>query len=296
MRRLLAALLLLPGCRSLEQHTIERRMEFGGARRMYLLHVPPNIARPAPVVLMFHGGGGDALSAEMTATWSRLSDEEGFIVVYPEGLERNWHDGRLIEPETGRDDVAFVAAILDDLMKEHEIDPKRVYSTGISNGGFFSNYLAARLSARIAAIAPVVGGIREPFHREFKPEHPVSVLLIMGTDDPLVPFEGGPVAKNRGSCLSAAQSARMWHESNGCRPEPVKDELDDKDRSDGCRVKRSTWSGGKNGTEVVLLTIEGGGHTWPDGGQYLPKALIGPVCRDLDTRWIWEWLKAHARP
>jgi len=288
-------LLLLPRCRSLEQHTVERRMEFGGLSRRYLIHVPPNVTRPAPLVLMFHGGLSDAPGAEMTATWSQLSDREGFIVVYPEGPERNWHDGRVIEPETGRDDVAFVAAVLDEVMKEHAIDGKMIFSTGISNGGFFSNYLAARLSTRIAAIAPVVGGIREPFHREFKPEKPVSVLLIMGTDDPLVPYGGGPVAKNRGSCLSAEQSARMWHEANRCRPEPVKDELEDKDPNDGCKVKRSTWSDGKDGTEVVLLTIEGGGHTWPSGTQYLPKVFIGPVCRDFDTDFIWQWLKSHAR-
>jgi polyhydroxybutyrate depolymerase len=258
--------------------------------------------RPAPLVLVFHGGRGDGAGVERLTGFDALADREGFLVAYPDGVGKQWNDGREVADfETFRehvDDVAFVSALIDAIAKAHPMDAKRVFATGISNGGLFSHYLAARLSHRVAAIAPVAGGIAEPFRASFKPERPVSVLMMNGTEDPLVPYGGGGVAGGKhGSVIDTDEAARLWIAADGCAKDPATETLSDRDPKDGCRVVRSRWSGGRDGAEVVLYKFEGGGHTWPGGAQYLPKLLIGRVCRDVDaTKVIWDFFKAHPRP
>jgi polyhydroxybutyrate depolymerase len=196
------------------------------------------------------------------------------------------------------DDVGFIAALLDSLTVSQSIDPRRVFSTGISNGGIFSNYLASRLSARIAAIAPVAGLMPDVLSTAFAPTDPVSVFELQGTKDPLVPFEGGGVARgNRGYVLGALESARKWAEHDGSSRAPTTGTLPDTDPRDGCRVSWQRWSGGRANSEVLLYTLEGGGHTWPGGRAVLPKAIIGNTCRDINaTTAIWEFFAAHPKP
>jgi polyhydroxybutyrate depolymerase len=232
-----------------------------------------------------------------------VAAREGFLVVYPQGIGRSWNDGRITEVSQAHreriDDLAFFDALLETLSREHRIDPARVYATGISNGGIFSHYLAAQRADKIAAIAPVVGGIAEPFDRNFRPTRPVSVLIIQGTEDPLVPYAGGKIAggdgKDRGSVIGTERAVRLWTNANGCRPDPETSTLPDRDPQDGCRVEASMWRGGCAGSEVWLYRVEGGGHTWPGGLQYLPRFLIGRVTRDLDSQAIWEFFRSHPR-
>lgn len=287
--------------------TTARTIEVAGLSRTYQLHVPVKIPkdRAVALVLMFHGGGGTGKWAERESGFSELADREGFLVAYPEGYKKSWNDGRddrnIAAQRDHVDDLAFVDAILDDIAKEYGLDSRRVFATGISNGATFSHYLGANLSTRIAAIAPVAGGISEPFSEKFSPERPVSVLMMNGTDDPLVHYEGGklalPSGRTRGAIISTESAARKWVDHNGCRPEPVTVELPDKDLGDDTRVKKLVYADGSHGTEVVLYRIEGGGHTWPGGLQYLPKRIIGNLSRDIDaTEIIWEFFKQHAKP
>ena len=275
--------------------------------RRYFLHVPPGLPadKAVPLVLMFHGGGGRPAFAERESRFSELADREGFLVAYPEGIGQSWNDGRgdlgLAAQRDNVDDVAFVAALLDDVAGRHEVDPRRVFATGMSNGAIFSHTLAARLSTRIAAIAPVTGGIAQAFSESFAPEQPVSVLILQSTADPLVPYDGGPIRKRGGAeragILSTAETVRKWVEHNGAKAKAVVAELPDTDPQDGCRVQTFTHSGGRKGSSVVLYRIEGGGHTWPGGLQYLPERFIGKVCRDISaTEVIWNFFKAHGRP
>jgi polyhydroxybutyrate depolymerase len=283
--------------------TVEREIEVAQLKRTYRIHVPANVTTPAaPLVMMFHGGGGNARQIERFTRFSELADRAGFIVVYPQGIGNNWNDGReasnLKSQRDNVDDVRFVAAMLDEIADAYRVDPKRIYATGISNGAIFSHYLAAHLSARIAAIAPVVGGIADPFHRRFKPSDPVSVVILQGTEDPLVPYAGGEVVAggNRGKVISTVKTANMWVTHDGCAGEPQVETLPDKNADDHCRIKSSTWSKCRAGTEVVLYTLEGAGHTWPGGTQYLPQRFVGRVCRDIDaTEAIWEFFRAHPR-
>ena len=286
--------------------TVARTVKVGDLNRTYYLHVPAKLPtdKPAPLVLMFHGGGGMPAFAERESKFSELADREGFLVVYPEGIGKSWNDGRndkVIAAQRDKvDDLAFVAALIDDVAKDHKLDAKRVFSTGISNGAIFSHHLAANLSSRIAAIAPVVGGLAEASRDKFQPEKPVAVLILQGTDDPLVPYDGGDInalGSKRSGIIATDDAVKKWVEHNGCQREAVTEELAYKDSKDGCRVKKFTYAKGRDGTEVVLYRIEGGGHTWPNGMQYLPERLIGRVCRDINgTEVIWEFFKSHPKP
>jgi polyhydroxybutyrate depolymerase len=275
-----------------------------GRVRTYRLHIPGGLTEttPAPVVLAFHGGGGNGRSMERLTGFSRLADREHFVVVYPDAVDGNWVDGRVDMRTTahrqGVDDVAFIAALLDDLARRHPIDAKRVFATGISNGGIFSHYLAANLADRIAAIAPVAGGLADPFYWTFAPSQPVSVFILQGAADPLMPFDGGAVAwGGRGQIIATAETVRLWRQQDHTRTFPATGLLPDIDAKDGCRVRWSSWRGGRLDSEVLLYVEEGAGHTWPGGSEYLPKAIIGGVCRDFDaSEAIWEFFKAHPRP
>lgn len=278
----------------------------GSLQREYLIHVPLNlpVSQAVPVVFVYHGGGGTANGMLNLSKFNQVADREQFIVVYPQGIGRNWNDGRVTAVSQAHrdqiDDLAFFDAMLQTISGEHPIDERRVFVTGISNGGIFSQFVAANRSSKIAAIAPVVGGIADPFHQRFRPSNPVSVLIIQGTDDPLIPYAGGQVAaqdrKGRGSVISTEQGAQMWVDANGCHGEPEEQALPDRDPSDGCRVQARRWKGGTGGTEVWLYRIDGGGHTWPNGPQYLPKRRIGSVTRDISSETIWEFFKSHPRP
>ncbi len=251
--------------------------------------------------MVFHGGGGEGVGVSRLTKFNQIADKENFIVVYPNGIEKHWHDGREdVQAKAFRekvDDVAFVNAMIDAISKEYKIDAKRIYSTGISNGAFFSNYLGGNLSNRIAAIAPVVGGIADPFYKDFKPKEPVSVLIIQGTADPLVPYNGGTVARNRGKMIGTDEAVKLWVKSIGAKEKSASTESFDKDKSDSCTVEKFVWSGGKNKTEIVFYKLNGGGHTWAGGSQYLPRIVIGDVCNDINaTEVIWEFFKQHPKP
>lgn len=273
-----------------------RTLMTGELQRSYLVHVPKGYdpKKPAPIVLALHGA---AMNGEMMVWFSGLnkkSDEAGFIVVYPSGTGtgpfRTWNaggfKGKMAEGRA--DDVAFIGKVLDDLGTVLTVDEKRVYACGMSNGAMMCYRLAAELSDRIAAVAPVAGTIAI---EESKPKRPVSVLHIHGTRDTFVPFEMGN-GKTPGflKLTSVEDSIQTWVKINECEEKPKKDELS-KD-GDDMKVTRKTYGGGKDGAEVVLVTIEGGGHTWP--GQKPPVGFIGKSAQNVSANdLIWEFFQKH---
>lgn len=283
--------------------SVERSLTVDERARTYHLHVPAKHRSPAPLVFVFHGGGGQGTGIESTSGFDAISDREGFIVVYPDGIDRGWNDGRTDNPKQGAlrknvDDIAFVRAMIADIETVSPIDARRIFATGMSNGGIFSQYVAAKLSDKFAAIAPVAGGIADPFYKEFAPTSPVSVFAMNGTRDPLVPFAGGNVARiGRGKVIPVDEAMQLWVVRDGTKSEPKTGMLPDTDPTDGCRVTWKKWSGGRDGTEVWLYAEEGAGHTWPGGPQNLPVARVGSVCRDFDaSEAAWSFFKAHPKP
>jgi polyhydroxybutyrate depolymerase len=273
--------------------------------REFLLYLPASLLKDeaVPLVFVYHGGGGEAKGTMNLTKFNSVADRGKFIAIYPQGVGKSWNDGRVTKVSQAHrdeiDDVAFFDVMLERLSEDHRIDPKRVFVTGISNGGIFAHFLAARRSENVAAIAPVTGGIAEPFDRQFKPTHPVSVLMIQGTEDPLVPFDGGRIAdgagKDRGRIIGTEKAAQLWLVANGIKGQPIKKLLPDRDPIDGCRVESIVWSGGRGGSEVWLYRVEGGGHTWPGGIQYLPRAIIGRVTHDIDSQAIWDFFATHPK-
>jgi polyhydroxybutyrate depolymerase len=272
----------------------------GGQERTYRVYVPPSYdgKKPVALVLVLHGGGGAGRSMIGLAKFNELADRHGFVVAYPDGLFRRWNDGRqsgAIESKRV-DDVGFLSALMDQLGRDYRIDAKRVYSTGISNGGFMSQRLACDLADKIAAVAVVAATMGRNLSAQCKPARPVSVLLLHGTEDPLVPYEGGRVqVRGGGAILSAPAAVQRWVELDGCNGQPKKDALPDT-AADETRTRREIYSGCREGSEVVFLAVEGGGHTWPGGAQYLPVRRIGRASRDFHaSEVIWQFFSAHGR-
>jgi polyhydroxybutyrate depolymerase len=281
-----------------------------GLTRTYQLYVPHarDRAKPVPLVLVLHGGFGDGRGMEKLSQggFDRLADRDHFVVVYPDGVERHWNDGRTGVSYRAHkekiDDVGFVAALIDHLVRELNLDPTRVYAAGISNGALMSCRLAAELSDKIAAVALVTGSIPADMVARCLPPRPVPVLIVNGTKDPLLPWGGGEIrvglfrTRRLGRVISTPDAVRHWVRHNGCADTPLITMEPDKDPSDGCRVRREVYPNGRDRSEVILYAIEGGGHTWPGGWQYAGEWLIGKTCRDLDANQvIWGFCQRHAR-
>lgn len=271
-----------------------RTLQASGVTRRYFLYLPSSWhrGRPAPLVLVFHGGGGRASGIAPHTGFSRLAEREGFVVAYPQGLNGRWNDGRGYAAT--HDDVGFVRALLDTLGRELAIDPRRVYATGISNGAMFAYRLACDLPGVFAAVAPVAGAMPADLAPGCAHTQPVSVLAFQGTADPLMPYFGGGVARRRGRVLSAERSIAFWATTSGCAEAPVT--TDEPDRvTDGTRVRRTAYGTCREGRSVELYTIEGGGHTWPGGPPV--GGAVGRVTREIDaTPVIWAFFAGHPKP
>lgn len=273
-------------------------VESGGLPRQYLIHEPSSPGPgKRPAVLIFHGGGGTAENMAATTGFDTLADTEGFVAVYPVGSDRSWNDGRGADTTAGAkriDDVAFVSAIIDRLVADDDVDPDHVYATGLSNGAMFTEYLGCRLSAKIAAIAPVAGPLPAADAADCAPTHPPAVLEIHGTADQVVPYNGGVVRMSSGRLgpgtspvLSVDATQELWRTKDRCGP--VTTAVLPTVVDDGTTVRTATAACADD-TRVAAYSIDNGGHTWPGGPQYLPDALIGKVSRQFDAATvIWQF-------
>lgn len=266
----------------------------GEQERSYLVHVPPgyDTKQPTPVVLIFHGAGLDAARMVQYSGMNADSDQAGFIAVYPNGsgvrgLSWNAEICCDFAVRTHVDDVAFVRAVLDDLEKVLNVNRRRVYATGGSNGAMLCYRLASELSERIAAIAPVAGTMGS---KTCHPSRPVSVIHFHGTDDKWIPYKGGRGTRNV-TFNSVDDTIQAWVRADGCNPQARVTHYPDLTR-DGTTVIKTTYSGGKNGSEVVLITIEGGGHSWP-GRDWRPDVL-GKSTKNISANdMIWSFFSRH---
>jgi polyhydroxybutyrate depolymerase len=273
-------------------------LQVDGQTRNYLVRAELIRARTqrVPLVLVLHGGGGNAANAENMTGFTRKAREQGFIVVYPEGsgpLEDKlltWNAGHCCAyaMKNGIDDVRFIDALLDELLRRYPVDPARIYATGMSNGGMMTHRLGRELPRRFAAIAPVVATL---FGDERKPARPVPALMINGLEDVNVPWQGGPPG-GRGArswdgtpALPAVAQGEFWAAANGCGPAPRK--------HDEARWILWSWScPAANPVELYLL--KDNGHAWP-GGQPGSRRGDTPSTSMNATDVIWGFFRAHSR-
>jgi len=272
-----------------------------GRVRTARVHVPvptPDLAK-MPLVLAFHGRLGDGNDQEKITHFNSVADANGFLAVYPDGYQRSWNDGRRNTPSNrdGVRDVAFVRALLKRLVTSYSVDRRQVFAIGMSNGGFFAQRLGCVMAGQFAAIATVASVMPRALARSCRPADPLPVLMVMGTDDPLVPYSGGDFGA--GKVLSARATAKLWRSLANCH-RPTNRMLRDRDPRDGTTVSLLTANRCAGDASVKLYTVHGGGHTWPGGRQYLPRAAIGRTSRDFDaSKAIWLFLhdkRREARP
>jgi polyhydroxybutyrate depolymerase len=274
------------------------KLEHGGRTRTFQYHLPPDVKPEAPLLLSLHGRLGQGRNQAKLSGFDAVAEAGGFIVVYPDGVERSWADGRGTTPadRQGVDDVGFLTALVDHFIEKFGANRRRVYAAGMSNGALMSYRLACERADRFAAIAPVAALMGQEVAERCAPARPVSVISFVGTEDPLVPFEGGEM-DGRGSVLSAAASREKWAELNGCEGGLSVTQEPDAAPEDGTRVRREAHGSCREGSEVVFFVIEGGGHGWPGGQQYLGERLIGRTSRDIDaSRKAWEFLQRFQLP
>jgi len=278
----------------------------GNFQRSYYVHFPagyhPN--ESLPLIVVVHGAFDTGKGMEKFSGFSRLSDKERFIVMYPNGIGilgflQHWNAGHCCgkAADDQIDDVGFVSAAIDDLCSKFDVDQKRIYMTGFSNGGMFTYRFGAEKSDMLAAIAPLaasLGGKSSPdmpAWRSPEPSKPLSVLVMHGLTDEDIPFAGGVSSRRGGtrSTLSVMESVGFWTENNGCHDDPVVENLF------GGMVHQTTWSGCRDHTQVVLMTIDGWGHSWP--GPYFTHALNGdhPLYGFDAAEIIWAFFKNHVR-
>jgi polyhydroxybutyrate depolymerase len=242
----LAALALLAAARpapaALQPGNHARQMEFEGILRLYQLHVPASYDGSAdvPLVVDIHGLGSNAAQQQILSGMAALSEQEGFIVVYPNGVEQRWNAGICCGGTL--DDVGFIRAVVAAIEAEATIDRRRIYVTGLSNGGAMSHRLACDAADLFAAAAPMAFPV--PFRplSHCQPVRSIPVLTVMGLTDALVSYEGGLFP-------SAAQTFAYWHDINGCGA-ATPDVLVESGQS-----RCETYSACQNGVQVGLCSV-----------------------------------------
>ncbi len=279
--------------------------------RTYLLHIPPQVQaeKPLPLVLVFHGGGGRAQGQKEWAGFDAIADREGFLVVYPDGT--GLFSRRLLTWNAGSccgyamrnkvDDVAFVVALLKDIAKKASVDPTRVYATGMSNGAMMSYRLAAEIPERIAAIAPVAGGM---VVEKFAPTLPTPVLHFHSVDDPRALYAGGPGPLwpflRRTLHPPVEETIARWVRHDGCAATPtvaptIRGATAGLDTSHTATKIR--YGDCHEGVEVILWKLTGAGHVWPGAAQKYPQWLLGPPTRVINaSEEMWTFFKRFSRP
>jgi polyhydroxybutyrate depolymerase len=254
-----------------------------GVARRYLLYLPKTYDRskPTPLVISLHAAALWPAAEMAISRWNNVADERGFLVVYPAGTDfpQVW--------DAGPRDVRFISDLIDKLEAEYNIDPNRIYADGMSNGGGMAFALSCRLSDRIAAIGAVGAALFVPWDC-FGGSRLVPTVAFHGTADPFAPYQGGssPIAPD------PFQNIRDWTarvaRRNQCKGDPS-------DARIAASVRRLAYTNCAENADVILYTVEGGGHTWP-GGMPLPERMVGRTTREINaTRVMWAFFVQHPR-
>jgi polyhydroxybutyrate depolymerase len=301
-------------------------VKVNGSPRSIQVHLPPEYSKRNryPVVLVLHGMGGDASLIARISHFNKTADQFGFIVVYPNSRDGRW----TIAPDAGvrtigpfgrrrtilddmtrpprPDDVGgtpanempFFNAVLDQIESEYSVDLSRIYATGFSDGGFMDFRLGCEMADRIAAIATVGALLPENLVESCRDWswRAMPLLMMNGTDDPMVPYKGRLSTSVGFYLLPARETLKEWAKINNCSPKPTRETISPT-TSGGLQTLVETYSDCRDDATAVLYSIEKGGNTWPGGEQYIPARFIGKTNDDLDaSEIIWKFFAMHPIP
>lgn len=283
---------------------VREAMSYGGLTREWLVHRPPRSGAPAPLILMLHGGGGPgAARVAKLADYARAADRDGIVLVLPEGVDGQWNDGRGVvfkskERVNRVDDVGFIAALVKRFVESKEVDQAKVGVGGFSNGAMMTFRLLCQKPAIFTAAFAVIGSMPANLLGSCDQMSPISLLVLNGTDDPFIPYAGGPVrifGKEYGEVLSTPKTVEFFRARNRCPKPPEIRQTPDRDRDgQSPRVETSLNCAGK--TAVVLYSVTGGGHQIPGSASPDRPRLVGEKNRDLDApALIWDFLRETLR-
>jgi polyhydroxybutyrate depolymerase len=263
----------------------------GGEKRAYLLYVPGSYdpSTPTPLVISIHGFAEWPAHQAQISHWNDLAEQEGFIVVYPSGtgFPLRWRasgsPGSAAGPQV---EVAFISDLLDHLESEYNLDPRRIYANGLSNGGGMTFVLSCTLAERIAAVGMVSGAYLFPWEA-CQPSRPIPAIVFHGTADPIVPYQGGPSESFDVPFPLIPDWVATLARQNGCGAVPL--EIPASGEVSGIRYTGCA-------ADVIFYTIAGGGHAWP-GGEPMPEFIVGHTTQDIDaTQAMWDFFQAHPLP
>ena len=284
---------LAPSASAQQRDPAERSIRVGDANRSYLF--VNGAAERAPLVIALHGGGGNART--MIPRWLDLARREGFALALPEGVGRmermgTWNAGGCcgFAMTSDSDDVAFAAAMIDELVASGAVDARRIYVTGLSNGGMFTYRIASALGDRVAAAAVVSGAM---FGGEQTPTTPVPILIMHGERDEIVPFGGGEspmrlVARSQARPFAPVSYAvDFWRRADGCGAQPASNTSGD--------VMIETYSSCQGGSEVVFYRLASAGHTWPGAAPSSVPIERTPYTEIDASEVIWRFFERHSR-
>ncbi|MEM8485936.1 MAG: PHB depolymerase family esterase [Bacteroidota bacterium] len=269
-------------------------IRFEGLERSYTLFEPSGTYEKSsfPLIIVLHGGGSTAKGmVRLTqGRFNNIAEREGAYVVYPEGVRRHWNEGRDLPLSYAHranvNDVGFIETLVNKLVAEYPVNPNQVFVTGMSDGGLMAYRLACARPDLFAAIAPVNASIPEDLMESCRAAAGTGLMVVNGTADPHMPYDGGTISVfgvERGEVLSTRATVDHWLGINGCPAHSRKKMLPDLSRRDETTVTRYAYSGCQSGVNVALYRVEGGGHTWPGGRQYLREDRIGRTSRDINA-------------
>ena len=296
---LITLVLAIAPARSLAQSDSKHpgTLESGGRTRTYFVHTPPGFQgdEKLPLVMVLHGGGGNADNAEKMSAMSDKADAANFLVVYPDGTGgvgdhfHTWNSGNCCAyaEKNNVDDVAFLRDLIDKMEYDYAADPKRIYVTGMSNGGMMAYRMGCEAADKIAAIAPVAGSM----NLDCKPAQPISVIAFHGTADENVNYEGGMGAKQVGGPREdkpVATTIAFWVKYDGCPATPQKSEKGN--------LRTDLYAGCKDATAVELNSISGQGHAWPGSPHAFRMVADKPDPNVPATDMMWTFFVNHPKP
>lgn len=262
------------------ENLTRRTVTVGGKQREFFINIPAKCkGKASPVVFALHGGASSSgLAMHLKADFTRLGETEGYVTVYPSGVN-GWnigsHDSYSVKRRTSdADDVGFFRTMFDTLIREGIADKHRIYVIGGSNGGVMTQLLVCHLADRIAGAGVVVATLPRAAEKDWpQPSRPVPILVMLGSEDPMKPWQGN---KDQ---MSADETVSFWKKQNACVSDGKTVDFLDRDPNDGCRVSSQRWEGK---APVVFYTMKGHGHGWPmQRGR--DETGTGPKTRDISA-------------